>query len=61
MPLRVKVRSLPENRDLRLVTLDRITPTPPRDLDRCETKGVAGKAIRKSMKTKGQQKSGWWQ
>jgi len=29
-------------------------PTPPGDLYGCETKGVAGKAIRKNMKTKGE-------
>src|SRR5437868_1550058 len=31
------------------------TPTPPGNLYRCESKGVAGKAIRKTMKTKGAQ------
>jgi hypothetical protein len=37
------------------------TPTPPGNADRCETKGVAGKAIRKNMKTKGGEKvdGGW--
>src|SRR6267154_2440544 len=30
-------------------------PTPPGNLHRCESKGVAGKAIRKTMKTKGAQ------
>jgi hypothetical protein len=30
-------------------------PTPPSNADGCENKGVAGKAIRKTMKTKGGQ------
>src|SRR6266403_3838743 len=34
---------------------DWFTPTPPGNLYRCESKGVAGKAIRKTMKTKGAQ------
>jgi hypothetical protein len=32
-------------------------PPPPGNADGCERKGVAGKAIRNSMKTKGEQKT----
>jgi hypothetical protein len=32
-------------------------PPPPGNADGCETKGVAEKAIRNSMKTKGEQKT----
>jgi hypothetical protein len=33
--------------------LEACTPTPRGNADRCQNKGVAGKAIRKNMKTKG--------
>src|SRR5260370_15319023 len=41
-------------RSLLLLLEFTVPPTPPGDLYGCETKGVAGKAIRKNMKTKGE-------